>query len=290
MTQKNLVLNIGGGNKEDQVLFLSPDSKEFEAQSYEETKQRIKNYSAGKGVVEIIGGNPTENSRIYEIIELAKDSGHIVSINTDCRKFSDMEKARDFVDKGMKMVSTELHGTRDIHNDIVGEDFFEDIIKGIENLVELGVDVKVSTIFHVKNVDNFEDLAEKLVDIGVSEWVLEGLVPKEFGVERYKEVGVPHHMVFEILRDLSKFFDDFEVVKIVNFPECVKPFDEEKLIKISYFESVEYFGSATDEEPVKNEFCNSCEFSDNCRGFIKSNLEIFGEENIEKLWEKRKTN
>ncbi len=290
MVHENLVLNIGGGKKEDQILFLSPDAVEFEANSYRETKKKIKEYPVGKGIVEIIGGEPTHNSKILELIELAKDSGHIVSIETDCRNFSDMKKAQNFVDKGMERVSTELHGTKNIHNSIIGEEVFEETIKGIENLVELGVDVSVSTIFHVKNIDYFDELAEKLIYIGVSEWVLNGLSPTDFGIERYKELAVPHYEVFDTLKDISKYFDDFEVVKIVNFPECVTPFGDYNLINISYFESLDIFGSTTTEEPVKNKFCKLCNFSENCKGFMKSNIDIFGEESIEKLWKKRKLN
>ncbi len=286
MTMDDLILNIGG-DKKDNYLYLSPELKEFEVESYEDVVEKLKNKNDFKRAV-FSGGEPLENQKILELIEKAGESGLEVCVETSCIKFADREFAEKAVENGLDIVRTELHGLEEVHDEIVDGEVFEKVFEGIKNIIELGVDVSVSTIFHVRNKENLSELGDRLVELGINEWEFVGLVPEEFGKERYSEIAVPYEEIFEFLDSNVELLQKFQLVKIVNFPYCINVQAElGNIMQIQYFEIAEDLGIDIEVEPVKIDVCSICEYTNDCKGFMESRLNIHGEESVKNLWNMR---
>lgn len=92
-----------------------------------------------------------------------------------------------------------LDGLEQGHDYLRGEGTFRRVMQGMERALDAGLDVSVATVIYSRNLDQLEELGNKLREMGVSSWTLEFPVPEGRMAENRELMPSP--------REALPFFD-----------------------------------------------------------------------------------
>ncbi len=152
----------------------------------------------------ISGGEPLLHPRFWAINELFERFSFRTVILSNGTMFVDppaVERLR------AQEVQVSLDGIGDSHEALRGRGTYSKTLRGIENLVQCGVDVSIATMVHAGNIREFDRLEEIVRNVGAKEWNIDvpsragrwKHSPTEFGVEQLGSVltkgfgGGSHH-------------------------------------------------------------------------------------------------
>jgi len=124
----------------------------------------------------VSGGEPFLHPRFWEINEFFERFSFrtvILSNGTalDDRQTLDRLRAQE--------VQVSLDGIGSSHDMLRGPGTYQKALKGIENLIESGIDVSVATMVHAGNLGDFDELERIVRNIGATEWNID--VPARAG-------------------------------------------------------------------------------------------------------------
>lgn len=142
------------------------------------------------------GGEPTLYPFLDEVIEYGNNLGFFQSIFTNAYLLND-EKIKFWKENNIKEVLISLHGNEETHESITAiKGSYEKTIENINKLIISGIRVIVEMTLVSSNIEQVEDVIDKLYPLGVDEFRIMKYVPtgskldKELSVsdEQFKEV------------------------------------------------------------------------------------------------------
>ncbi len=115
-----------------------------------------------------IGGEPTLYPDLKELIFLGKETGIEFKLVTNGRKLADFHYLKALIDVGLKHASISIEGANsETHNRITRTKSFDEVMKGIENGLSLGLSFNTLLTINKSNFNELVQLAEMLHNEGV---------------------------------------------------------------------------------------------------------------------------
>lgn len=129
---------------------------------YEEFRDMIMNFSkSGIQEIRFTGGEPLVFSGIFDLIKLCTDLGIYTSIGTNGTLIS-KKVAKKLKEVGLKKAIVSIDGTEQKHDYIRGNGNYKKAIEGIDNLLELDIDVRVNSVIMKENIDDVIQFAKQM--------------------------------------------------------------------------------------------------------------------------------
>lgn len=125
----------------------------------------------------LTGGEATLHPDFLKMVEYADQLGLVVGLNSNGRYLSYapfMEKAAN---AGLNHVQITLGSCfKNIHNQMMGADSFDQTIQGIRTAISTGVHVITNTTLMRSNLGHIEQLIEFLYDLGIRTFAMNGMI------------------------------------------------------------------------------------------------------------------
>jgi len=132
-------------------------------------------YLRGARGLVVTGGEPTIQKRFMDVIRLARHIGYQrIQVQTNGRRFHYRPFCEAVVAAGANEFSPALHGaTAPVHDELTqAPGSYQQVVRGIENLVALGQPVITNTVITSLNYQELPALARLLVELGVEQFQL----------------------------------------------------------------------------------------------------------------------
>ncbi len=175
----------------------------------QEWKAAIDNlYKANVPMVTFTGGEPTMREDLCELVEHAKK--FITRLNTNGVKLT-AELSEKLKKAGLDNVQVTLYShNREIHNELVGSEHFDDTVNGIKNAVAAGLDISVNTPLCRKNSDYVKTL-EFIKSLGVRFVTVSGLICTGMAEVNHEEYDICENDLFDIVKQAKTYCDSNEM-------------------------------------------------------------------------------
>ena len=132
--------------------------------TFEEFKDMILKFSeAGIQEIRFTGGEPLVFPKVFDLIKLCTELGIYTSIGTNGTLIT-KNTAQKLKLAGLKKAIVSIDGTEKKHDYIRGEGNYKKAMDGIDNLIELGIDVRINSVIMKENMDDVIDFAKQIND------------------------------------------------------------------------------------------------------------------------------
>ncbi len=262
----------------------------FGNKSKEEIKKNLKE-AANKGIEGVVftGGEPTLHQNFLELVKYAKFlKFEIIQIQTNGRQFA----YRDFCEETIKAGATEfspaLHGpSAEIHDFLIDSPgSFEQTVRGIKNLKELGQTVLTNTVVTSRNYKYLHQIAKLLVKLRVDQfqfafihlggraWENRDWICPKFSkampyIKKGLDIGIKSGkrvMTEAVPYCLMQGYEDYIAEKII--PDA-RIYDADFVIE-------NYTDYRRTEGKARGENCKKCKYFKICEGPWKEYPQLFG--------------
>jgi radical SAM protein with 4Fe4S-binding SPASM domain len=122
----------------------------------------------------VTGGEPLLYPSFQDLNEAVKDRSYRAVLITNGTL---MERV-DYAELNFQEIQFSVDGLEAGHDYLRGEGAYRQVMRGLEEALDAGLDVSVATVIYNRNLDQLEGLGNKLRDMGVSSWTLEFPVPE----------------------------------------------------------------------------------------------------------------
>lgn len=234
------------------------------------------------------GGEPTLQEGIIDIVRQLRNRGHKIKIITNGRNFSDITFAKNIAAAGLSEVITEIHShIPEVHDFItqrIGS--FNETLEGVHNLIRCGICVKIKLLLNRINYKTLPQTVEFVCknitqtdSISITAINLCGtaLVNKNLLGIRFSDAAHYVEKSLDIANNLNMN------IALCAFPICAlhpKYSHHSALRKPHGFYDA---GQYLDMKKYMPHVCCSCSYSAKCTGIWKSQIDVFGENEIKPL-------
>ncbi|MFW5847123.1 MAG: radical SAM protein [Nanoarchaeota archaeon] len=285
---KKTVIFMGYKCNNNCTFCCNSDKREFRDFETLEILSKIKNAkSEGSNYLELIGGEPTIRKDIFEIVSFAKKIGfETIMFATNGRMFSSKKFTEKILESGLNHIVFSIHG----HNEKLHDELtmvpgsFRQLIKGIENLKELGFeDFGTNTTIVKQNYRYLLEIGELISNLGIdnSEFIFvdptRGYPKHDFDelVPTYEEVSpfVNSLLKFGQEKNLSHWHVRYYPLCFIDekYHNMVSEVHEKKTFKTQHvapdFSNTDVEKNREDIGKIKTEKCLGCKYSQVCEGF-----------------------
>jgi MoaA/NifB/PqqE/SkfB family radical SAM enzyme len=241
-----------------------------------------------QGVV-FTGGECSIRKDIFELIAFARRLGYEkIQIQTNGRMFSYMELCRRAIEAGATEFEIAIHGhIAQLHDYLTsGEGSFYQTVQAIKNLRELGMPVFTNTVITKPNYRHLAQIAQLLVELGVSQFQFAFVHPMGQAKDNFDSVVPRMSMVAPFAKKgLDIGLDAGLQVMTEAIPFCLlgkyKDYAAENIIPSTQIYDLS--GEAMDFDKVrlklakaKGPQCGKCRFFKCCEGVWCEYPEKFG--------------
>ncbi len=251
-------------------------------------------HGGGAWQASLIGGEITLRDDLPQIVSLAEKIGYkAIQIISNGIKLADYEYAKSLRDAGVNIFRISIQGCNlKLHDEIVGvKGAFKKSIKGIENLIKLGVKVAVNHVITDLNYRTFPQLIKFLVEnYNIDAYSI--VSPHYSGAMdiNSQKLKVPYFKSALYVRKALRIFIDkkmeLDAPILGNFVPCVLPGFENIMAEWKYPEKDNIL-FVPNESPseicdmkagqrMKNARCDKCVYHGECMGFEKKYFGLFG--------------
>ncbi|MBN2498784.1 MAG: radical SAM protein [Deltaproteobacteria bacterium] len=263
----------------------------YPRRSFDQVADFLKRHARSYRGVVFTGGEPCLHPDLLRLVAHARELGfESIQIQTNGRMLAYARLCRDLIAAGVSEFSPALHGhsaaCHDYHTRSPGS--FEQTVRGIRNLVNLGQKVVSNTVVTRSNFRHLPALAELLAGLGVAqlqfafvhpvgtagrEALFDSVVPRlelvapwlHRGLERAEQAG---------LRAMSEAVPYCFMVEYERFVgERIMP---RTRILDAEGEIADYRAYRLEEGKAKGEPCSSCRLQGQCEGPWREYVERFG--------------
>ncbi|MCL5774208.1 MAG: radical SAM protein [Firmicutes bacterium] len=270
-------------------IFCSAASNDNVCLSMEEATRIIKDaVSTGIRDIVISGREATTREELLPLVERALKEGiRNISIQTNARKFEDIEFLRKFKKPGVSFFSS-IHGlTADVHDELSGvPGSFEQTFQGLKNMLMLGFSVATNSVITKSNFKDIPKLTRLLYEIGVSLVTLAYPLPSGNAPGNYNAISPKYSEIQPYVIESFKVAAQFHRIgNIQGVPFCcLKGFEGYSneafyAFREEVFRGGEKQESALAGRKILNTFgppCNECSYSIFCEGVFKNYTELYG--------------
>lgn len=201
--------------------------------------KNIVNISKEPTHIYFTGGEPLLNDNIHSIMRTVKLDRPDVNIgiftcgvikNNNKIISVSYEEAMKLKESGLNNCYLSIYGEEDKEHDVITNrnGIFDNVIETINNLLKVGILVKVHLVINKYNILKLDSIIKYLEKIGVNEVRLLRLVKSGSAIENWDDIGIEYS---EQNKAIHKIIDDIENYKmkitISGFPDSVpcRPFD-----------------------------------------------------------------
>ena len=179
--------------------------------------------SAGVPMLTFTGGEPTQREDLCQLIDYSK--WFVTRVNTNGSLLTE-ELCRGLCEASLDSLQITLYShNREIHNSLVGANYFDDTVAGIKNAVKAGLDVSINTPLCKKNSDYVKTL-EFISSLGVRFVTVSGLICTGMAENKHGEYDINSNELFEIVKEAKHFCEENNMEIDFTSPGLI---DEEKL-------------------------------------------------------------
>lgn len=130
--------------------------------NYEEFRDMILKFSkAGIQEIRFTGGEPLFFLGVFDLIKLCTNLGIYTSIGTNGTLIS-KTVAQKLKKAGLKKAIVSIDGTEKKHDYIRGNGNYKKAMDGVDNLKELGIDVRINSVIMKENMDDIIEFARRI--------------------------------------------------------------------------------------------------------------------------------
>jgi len=230
------------------------------------------------------GGEPTLRKEFFDILEYArkKHPNLYIFVTTNGRMFSYKNFAKKFADLklGDVCVAVALYGHNpEIHESVTRtKDSFEQTIKGIKNLISLGIRTEIRTIINLINYKHMEDLTKFVVKEfpSLDRFVFINMKITGNAYKNKNSVLVKISDVIPHVEKAVKVLKDSGIqTRLYHFPLCIVPRHLQNLAKGITKTEI--------QELTFVEECKKCKMRKECSMIWKSYAAIMGDEEFKAI-------
>lgn len=258
--------------------------------SFEEIKSLIEeNCRDNVNRIVLTGGEVTIRKDFAQIIEICKQKGLIVSIQTNGRQFKDPKLVDVLLDLPDVSLAVALHSScEQIHDTITDvKGSFYETCSGIKNLSRKGISVCVKVVISQYNQYDLANLTQLAYELGAetmniafphglgaAEWNFDEVIP------RYKDIVMELERVCDISKKTGMWVD-FETI-----PCCIIPNNIDRVSELIYADEMTIcspvgentFNWDMERKRIKSkgENCKKCIYETRCEGVWTEYAEKFG--------------
>jgi MoaA/NifB/PqqE/SkfB family radical SAM enzyme len=181
------------------------NKKVEEGLGFEQLKKLADEVAWFKPYIYLTGGEPLINNSSFDFIRYAKRKGLIIGIVTNGTLLT-RENAEKLVSAGLDFITISLDGPKKIQNEIRGVECFDDVVRGIGNIIDMKKKKRkklpIITLNCTISNDNYKYLDE-VVKIGERAEV--DIVALQHPCFLLKRTIKAHHAVFKKKKKESRF-------------------------------------------------------------------------------------
>lgn len=269
------------GNCNNNCMFCYIE-KEFYLDTEKAKSLISKARERGEKHINFFGGEPTIHPNFFGLARYVKDQGLDFSLNSNLRLLSYREVAKRVMGFDPVLIQTSLHGHKpEVHDELtMTTGSFEQTVKGIKNLLELGYNPKriiINTVITRQNLKYLKDIADfvlddlKLPKTKFSFVEIEGNALKNIKelVPRFKEIYPFLERAVKHAKDLGK------TIIVEKGPLCFCP----DISNVSYiFEKV----LIDTNKFIKPQSCSPCPSNEKCHGIHRNYIRLYPSDKMEK--------
>jgi MoaA/NifB/PqqE/SkfB family radical SAM enzyme len=242
-----------------------------------EIKDILKNSKGNDVKVIFTGGECTIRPDIIELVAYSKSMGYKIHIQTNGRMFAYKDFCRKMVQAGAFEFTIALHGHKaELHDYLTGaKGSFEQVFKGIRNLVSLGCHVFTNVVITRQNYCFLPEIASLFVDLGAREYKLtfphilgSALKNRKLVVPRKKIIApyVKKALEIGLKRKCRPLTEAIPYCLLEPYIDCASEKRESK-IKVFDTETIDDFNFWRKEEgKCKAAPCVKCRYFHCCEG------------------------
>ena len=135
-----------------------------------DVKKTIDSISGELPMICLTGGEPLVHPDFFEIAEVVRAKGIHWGITTNATLIDD-DYAIRLKHSGMSTVSVSLDGMEKSHDLLRRQEgAWRRAVRGVKSLQNAGFKPQVTTVFHKDNIDEFDELYDFLVELGICSW------------------------------------------------------------------------------------------------------------------------
>jgi radical SAM protein with 4Fe4S-binding SPASM domain len=149
--------------------------KDLDTNDFKRVIDRVVNI----GIPHVIftGGEATLRPDLPELIRYANEKRLVTGLNTNGRKLAEEEYAGELAGALLDHVQVTLFSADPaVHNKIAGAKGFKQTVRGIKNMIEVGIPVMTNTTVTKQNAAGIEDLIKFLADLGMTRFAVNSLI------------------------------------------------------------------------------------------------------------------
>lgn len=257
--------------------------------STDEVKEILRGAVKDSDSIVFTGGEVTIRPDFIELVRFARDQGfRRIQVQTNGRMLAYKKFARDTVEAGANEFSPAVHGhTAKLHDDLTRcKGSFEQSVRSIRNLKELGQRVITNSVITRSNFRHLPELAALLVRLGVDQYQFAFVHALGTAQEHFSQV-VPRMALIEpyVKRGIQVGVRAGRIVLTEAIPYCFMAGYEEHVAerfmprtKIFDAKSVveDYTSYRWTEGKAKGPPCEECTWNSVCEGPWKDYAEGYG--------------
>ena len=258
-------------------------------------KANIKAASSHHDAVHLSGGEPTMRKDLFEIISFSREQGiKEIVLQTNGVLLENEGLVHRLSDSGITCALVSMHShNEEVYDKVTGTvGDFNRAISGIKNLLENGIDVKISMVINSLNCMGMRDSIRFFADrFKISRFDIGFVLPKgdalknEWIVPRISDIEQHLHDTMEYCRRERIGF----IIADCGLPLCyLRGFEEysaEARRMLEFLRSPEEGKHFRFREMRKSDDCARCGFGSLCRGVSRGYADLHGTEELYPVFE-----
>ena len=179
----------------------------------------------GIDTLEITGGEPAIREDIFELIYYAKEELKFkkITIITNGSRFCDKEFAKEAISRGLDEVLVSIHGHEPVLHDTLVDrkGAFDDAIKAIRNVIELGASCRTNTVITKLNYEKVKHVARLVHDLGIRRVNYIYFSPLDDAACAETNLWPRYSESSPFIKDMIESYkDNFEMISMKVIPFC----------------------------------------------------------------------
>lgn len=158
--------------------YNEPGRKTMPSMSSEKWQRVLRKlFDVGVPYIIFTGGEPTLHPDLVELVAYAESLGQLTGLNTNGRRLIDPTLTAALQAAGLDHVQITLNSHhRELHNQIVGAEAFDETIAGLRCALDAGLHTLTNTTLVESNAGQALDLVDFLHDLGVRTFAMNSMI------------------------------------------------------------------------------------------------------------------
>ena len=229
----------------------------------------------GEKCINFFGGEPTIHPDFFKLLNYVKSQGLDFSLNSNLRLLSYMEIAKTIVDFDPILIQTSIHGhDAEIHDNLtITKGSFEQTVRGIKNILELGYDPKkisVNTVITKQNMKYLKNIVDFVLnDLKLPKTKFSFIEIERNALKNIDKLLPRFREIYPFLENAAKHAENLgKRISVEKGPICFCP----DMPNVSYILEKVLIDT---ERFIKPDSCFACPSNEKCQGIHKNYAKLY---------------